>query len=607
MNRVMNNVTATATVNEEITRLSTAALDALKRDFAVFAVEPEDKHPLTRYAPHGFKSATKNTDKVCKPYLDGYAANIGIACGESNLAVLDIDDEFSCLEDFQSWMKANLPETFTVHTGRRIGKVGGKRAGLPVYGVHLYYRNAIPDGFVTIDGIECQIKSLGGYVIGSDSVHPDSGERYEIIKDIPITPLPEIVKQGVSKPKDKPSGASGIVVSSNTLIPPSHRNDWVTGLMGTLRNKHFSETAAFETAKAAIIHQCEDGENYFIQEEHKIRDLARRSQTWDAPEITIPNVPIPEGYCMTAEEWAAHDFSKEESESLIGTATNAIVRPLTKNLVLAPEKAFKTTFLMRLMAGLAAGVTIYDELPVRKPCKIVYFHAELNPAELQQRIAASVVDVDTQGRFIHNRDIRTHLINETGRQFIAETVQQYKPDVVVFDPWQDLITGFDENSSKDTGIARAFMTSLIDTYKVTIFLVQHEGKDGSKGGRGHSSLAGWRDTLIKLTRKEGSNQVRISVSPRWGEPVTLELTLNNQTLTSSTAVGFTSQQSELRTLLKEYPAGATTQQIADGLTKTLDAAYKMIQRAIKDGAVIKNDAGLICLVTKETETKGEGQ
>lgn len=594
---------ATATITEEVARLATATEDALSRDFAVLACEPTDKPPYAKYSPHAVHSATTDKTKALQPYIDGYAANIGIACGQSDLAVVDVDYGLNSAEELDAWMKKNnLPPTLAVRTGRRTS-----------YGIHLIYSGAIKTTTFDLDGCKGEVKSIGGYVLGVGSRHPISGELYEYLRDIPIVPLPEVFKNGKAKVYEKTKD------TTFQLVPASQRNARLTSLAGTLRNQHLSEETIFAALKDFAINRCEDGESYFIQEEDKLRDLAHRAATkFDAeplsPIVTIGNIngnPIPSGYCMTAEEWAAYDFSKEESESLIGTATNAIIRPLTKNLVLAPEKAFKTTFLMRLMAGLAAGQTIYDELPVMKPCKIVYFHAELNPAELQQRIAASVVDVDTQGRFIHNRDIRTHLINETGRQFIAETVQQYKPEVVVFDPWQDLITGYDENSSKDTGIARAFMTSLIDTYKVTIFLVQHEGKDGSKGGRGHSSLAGWRDTLIKLTRKEGSNQVRILVSPRWGEPVTLELTLNDQTLTHSLSIGFTSQQSELRTLLKAYPQGATSQQIAEGLDKTTDATYKMVQRAIKDGAVIKNEDGLIFFKenTEKTETpmKGESQ
>jgi hypothetical protein len=260
------------------------------------------------------------------------------------------------------------------------------------------------------------------------------------------------------------------------------------------------------------------------------------------------------------------------------------------------------------MVGLAGGVTTFDELPVTRACRVVYFHCELNPTEVKQRIIASVINVDTHGQFFNVRDIRAHLIDAEGRQFILETLTAHKPDIVVLDPWQELISGYNENDQKDTSLARSFINILIETFRCTVFLVQHTGNDESKGGRGHSGMKGWRDTLIKLSR-HGENGVHVIVEPRWGEKVTFDLTFKDGTLNPAVTVGFTSQQLELRSFLKEkYPTGATPQQIADGLEMTPDACKKMIQRALKDDAVIKNDAGLICLKVKDaTPTKGEGQ
>jgi len=584
----------------ETLRLAIATNDALTRDFAVLTCEPADKLPWARYSPHGVHSATKDKTKALQPYEDKTIANIGIACGHSGVAVVDIDHGLNSAEELDAWMKKHdFPPTLAVRTGRRTE-----------YGIHLYYRGAVPQTTFNLGGCTGEVKSIGGYVLGSGSRHPISGELYEYINDIPLAPLPEVFKKAKTYETDKPTGAP----DTFELVPASMRNARLTQLAGRLRNQHLSEETIFIALKDFAINRCEDGENYFIQEEDKLKDLARRAAQWNAeplaPLVTCGvnkvlasvNASTPQGYAMTSEEWAAKDFSAEETDSLIGTATNAIIRPLTKNLVLAPDKAFKTTFLMRLMASLAAGVTIFDELPVNKAYKIVYFHAELNPTEIQQRVVASVGGVDPQGRFVHVRDIKTHLIEESGQQFIAEMIVHYKPDVIVLDPWQDLIAGYDENSSKDTSTARLFMSGLIDTFKVTLFLIQHEGKDGSKGGRGHSGMAGWRDTLIRLSRKDGGNLVRVIVEPRWGEKVTLELTLKDGTLAPAIISGFTTQQLNLRAFLKEHPDGATPQQIADGLEMTPDACKKMIQRAINDGAVTKNDAGLICELKK-----GEGQ
>ena len=231
----------------------------------------------------------------------------------------------------------------------------------------------------------------------------------------------------------------------------------------------------------------------------------------------------------------------------------------------------------------------------------VYIHSELNPAELRKRIIASVVNVDPQGQLIHVRDIRAHLIEESGQQFIVETLEKHKPDVLVLDVWQDLISGFDENSGKDTSLARSFMSSLIDSFKLTLFLVMHEGKDGSRGGRGHSGMAGWRDTLITLNRHGKSRRPRHrrTTLGRTGDSRTDVERWNHA---ADVDLQTPQQQTLVNLLMSEYPDGAAPKQIAAGIGVKLPAAYKAIQKAVKDGSVIKTDGGLVCLVSTK---KGE--
>jgi hypothetical protein len=589
-------VTSTETLAAStLSELRAAATDSLHRGFAIFACLPSNKQPYPAYAPHGFQSASRDSAIALKPYADGIPANYGIDCGGSNLTVIDCDHGFTCASDFINWCEKNqLPATFTVRTGRRTNA----KTGASEFGVQMYYKGAVPSTVFNLDGVTGEVKSQGGYVIGAGSVHP-SGFKYEIIKDGTLADTPEVFK---TKPEFKPELPTG---DTGMLVPESQRNARLTSLAGTLRNQHLGEETIFAALEDFAIHQCEDGEAYFVKEEAKLKNLAHRAVTkMDAeplPGILVfgkpgeadTSVPAPQGYCMTAEEWMAYDFSKEESEPLIGTAANAIIRPMTKNLIIAPDKAFKTTFLMRVMAGLAAGITVYDELPVQRACKIVYFHAELNPAELKQRITASVVSVDTHRNFVNVRDIRVHLINKTGQQFIVDTLETHKPDVVVFDPWQELISGFNENDQKDTSIARSFIGLLIDTFKCTAFLIQHMGNDEAKGGRGHSGMKGWRDTLITLTRTKGESHVHVKIEPRWGSPVSLDLTLQDGTLQPTFAT-FSNQQKNLIAFLKANPNGVTPKQLGEHFKMVGNSVYQMTHRAEDDDIVEKVD-GLIFL------------
>jgi hypothetical protein len=70
---------------------------------------------------------------------------------------------------------------------------------------------------------------------------------------------------------------------------------------------------------------------------------------------------------MNMQQWIDLKLSDTEEEVIVGSPTNPLIRPRTKNLIEAPEKSYKTTALLRLMAGLACGKTVFPALPVVRP------------------------------------------------------------------------------------------------------------------------------------------------------------------------------------------------------------------------------------------------
>ena len=124
--------------------------------------------------------------------------------------------------------RAGLPETYTVHTGRRINP----KDGTPEYGVQLYYADTMPSvGEFSLGGGTGQVKSLGGYVMAAGSIHPDSGDAYELMTDTPIAPLPDVVRS--LKTEHKPVEDDGQPITEN-------RNIRLTSIAGKLRNAGLS-------------------------------------------------------------------------------------------------------------------------------------------------------------------------------------------------------------------------------------------------------------------------------------------------------------------------------------------------------------------------------
>ena len=243
----MTCTTATPLITEEVNRLALAVQDALDRGFKVLSVEPRDKGPYARYSPHAVHSATRDPNTALAPYSDNIAANYGVACGASNLIVVDVDHGIQSLEQLTDWMlKNHLPETFTVQSGRDSTDTG----------FHLYYSGRQATTGFSLDGVTGELKSDGGYVVGPSSRHP-SGQLYRIVKDIAIVPFPA----GVF-PEKRPYESQGTLETPDTpekLIPASQRNGRLTSLAGTLRNKHLSEDVIFAALEDFARRQCEDG------------------------------------------------------------------------------------------------------------------------------------------------------------------------------------------------------------------------------------------------------------------------------------------------------------------------------------------------------------
>lgn len=291
----------------------------------------------------------------------------------------------------------------------------------------------------------------------------------------------------------------------------------------------------------------------------------------------------------SAEEWLTRDFRTDENQIVVGTPEQPIIRAGTKNVIEAPEKSFKTTFTLRFAAGLASGQTVYAPLLVPKARKILYLHGELGDAEIQERTRDAVAELPRPlTTLFEARDISMHFKQVSGQKAIEDAIKQIEPEIVVFDPYQSFITGLDENGFKDISEALKFIDGLIEKYTITVLLVTHTGKDHSRGTRGHSSLAGWRDTLMKLERDKRSDTVKVTVEPRWAAPLSpFHLKFDQGTLRPTDH--FRGQTDEILGHV-EKAGGAIDKKILKAKFGSLsrEAFRKALERAEKTGAIIRS-------------------
>jgi hypothetical protein len=154
-------------------RLSDAALNLAAGDYHVHPLRPRGKVPLTG---HGFKDATRDEGQIRQWWEATPDANIGVACGQSGVVVLDIDskagaDPEDVLEEFDI---AGAPTIATGEAPEPCEKHPNSLAG--VRGAQVYFRGILPSSTrLLIPAAE--IKGVGGYTVGPGSIHP-SGVEY---------------------------------------------------------------------------------------------------------------------------------------------------------------------------------------------------------------------------------------------------------------------------------------------------------------------------------------------------------------------------------------------------------------------------------------------
>ncbi len=158
------------------------AIAILNRGWAVFPCQPRSKKPATQ---HGVNEATRDRAQVEAWWQQNPAFNPAISLRLSGLTVLDADTGLATGDEATAWASRNgLPPTFTVRTGRR-----------DAFGIQFYFNGISRNKPYKHDGVSGEVRSAGYYVMAPGAIHPDSGERYEILNGGEAVSVPPLVSQ----------------------------------------------------------------------------------------------------------------------------------------------------------------------------------------------------------------------------------------------------------------------------------------------------------------------------------------------------------------------------------------------------------------------------
>lgn len=481
----------------------------------------------------------------------------GIACGPSGLVVLD-GDRAGALEA----IGVPLPETWAVNTGRPSGR-------------HLYFR--APEDVVLgnkvqalgVDGLD--VRAAGGYVVAPGAVRPD-GRTYEIAREAPIAPLPDLLVQALPARYEKDGEPSQRTVDDPEAycaavlravldpledfgVEPGGRNhalnraafqlgrylgdpdhgyldeddvrarltSWALDAgLGAKETEATLESGLSAGAASAVTFVAGDqaspdepvtpNPSGVRREFQRLMDRDAARQLFDAQKRARYRAPIPEGRTLT-------QLLAETPETVL-YRVDGLWPAGTTVLLAAPDKAGKTTFVGNVVRSLADGDALLGRFATLPVGRVALIDDEMGRDQLIRwlgeqgiRQTDAVTCWSLKGQ-LSSFDV---LVPEVRAAWAA---QLRGADVLVLDCLAPILAtlGIDENTSAVGGFLAALDELCREAGIREVMLVHHTGYEGERG-RGHSSLLGWpgvKWVLVKTTERGEDGKVRpVDAGPKF--------------------------------------------------------------------------------------------
>jgi len=376
------------TVNKQ---LLNAALEYAEQGWHVFPCGVKSKKPITK---HGLLDASTDPAQIRAWWEATPQANIGIACGPSNLVVVDLDGE----QGKTSWATSRKNHGFDDNTLTSLTGGGG---------VHLVFQASetlIPNS-TTGMGPGVHIRGAGGYIIAPPSIHPsDKAYAWDNVCLQEPQPLPAPVLDALLRQKRSPAPSV-----EGKAITEGKRNSTLVSLAGSMRRRGMSEASILAALLAENEEKCQPP-----LKEKEIETIARSVAKYPPATETPPE----EYYGAPPEEYEQDDYAAEveppvsaaeEREGILGwevwTAEKAfeprpplqyVVEGLftlpSLNIVYGQPGGKKSMAMVDMAVCVAAGIPWLDPLPG---------HSGRGLSTIQ--VPVMLLDFDNGSRRMHER------------------------------------------------------------------------------------------------------------------------------------------------------------------------------------------------------------
>ncbi len=174
--------------------------------------------------------------------------------------------------------------------------------------------------------------------------------------------------------------------------------------------------------------------------------------------------------------------------------------------IYGPSSVGKTFLMVHVGLAIAAGKPIAGEKTVQ--CGVVYCAAEagegVNTRVSQAKASMNLPDTTpfsllTMAPNMGEKNDDTEELIRAIKS--AEDRDQTQYQVVILDTLARVMTGLDENSTKDAGIFITNAERLAHELNALVIVVHHSGKNVDNGMRGSSALLGAANTVLKIAER----------------------------------------------------------------------------------------------------------
>ena len=458
-----------------------AALALAQRGWHVLPCRP-DKAPYLR---HGLTEATTDAETITGWWIQYPEALIGVNCGSSGLAVIDIDDwdGFEQAAD----QHGDLPDTLTAST--------------PSGGAHYYFTGDIKSTVSKVaPGVDT--RGRGGYVI----VPPSAG--YEWVNRRQPAELPEAYRVAADPPRPEPAERPAPSGEANDKwgqrVLDSEIARVATAVEGT-RNHTLFQAACniFEAVKGGHLdegvarsHLESVGQRIGLDRGEV--DAGLRS-AWERTEARHPVEQPPTLQELQRSRDGSGDPDGDVFEGLDLDqlrnlpAPSWILEPLIPEgltFLVGPPKVGKTFVALDWAATAAANGV-----------RVLYFVGE-GVAGFAQRVAGWAAEHPAADLSrLHVVPRAPQLLDPADVQRLHRTVARRPVDLLIIDTWSRATRGADENNHIDMSNAIGVLDDLREQHGLSNLIVHHTNAAGEKP-RGHTSLTGAYEALWRVTESD---------------------------------------------------------------------------------------------------------